>query len=241
MTDVQLFIDTTIYGAVIGLKHAASKEIECFMQTEEVADSAKMLPVMVQQALDSMKSSVEDIKSITVSRGPGSFTGIRVGLAYTIGLVSGLSKTDKSRVKVNGVSSLVELHRYFESVTHKNLALFLPSTKSTGYAVVRNGDQAQLHAIDCGEEFFANWNCRDWFVLGDWPILEEIMARNDMKSVQKYGLKTASELALRAMVEGSHLLRESENAQEMSDPEEFPDAIYLRKSSVEENQKKKLG
>ena len=49
-------------------------------------DAAKSLPFIVENVLNKAQSSFNDIDGIAISIGPGSFTGLRVGLSYVKGL-----------------------------------------------------------------------------------------------------------------------------------------------------------
>ena len=49
-------------------------------------DTAKSLPILVEHALKKTKNSFQDLDAIAISMGPGSFTGLRVGLSYAKGL-----------------------------------------------------------------------------------------------------------------------------------------------------------
>ena len=49
-------------------------------------DAAKSLPFIVENVLNKAQSLFNDIDGIAISMGPGSFTGLRVGLSYVKGL-----------------------------------------------------------------------------------------------------------------------------------------------------------
>ena len=49
-------------------------------------DAAKSLPFIVENVLNKAQSSFNDIDGFAISMGPGSFTGLRVGLSYVKGL-----------------------------------------------------------------------------------------------------------------------------------------------------------
>ena len=57
---------------------------EVFSDTKE--DTSKSLPFIVKDLLNKVQSSFNDIDGIAISMGPGSFTGLRVGLSYVKGL-----------------------------------------------------------------------------------------------------------------------------------------------------------
>ncbi len=57
---------------------------EVFSDIKE--DAAKSLPFIVENVLNKAQSSFNDIDGIAISMGPGSFTGLRVGLSYVKGL-----------------------------------------------------------------------------------------------------------------------------------------------------------
>ncbi len=57
---------------------------EIFSDIKE--DTAKSLPFIVENVLNKAQSSFNNIDGIAISMGPGSFTGLRVGLSYVKGL-----------------------------------------------------------------------------------------------------------------------------------------------------------
>ena len=64
--------------------------------------SQTLLP-MVRQLLDTTGTKTEEITHVAVSKGPGSFTGLRIGLAAAKSLAAGL------HVPLCGVSTLLSL------------------------------------------------------------------------------------------------------------------------------------
>lgn len=70
--------------------------------------SETLLP-MVKSMLDTLRLSVDDIDVFAVSKGPGSFTGVRIGVATVKGLAFGKDK------KCIGVSTIEALAMNLES------------------------------------------------------------------------------------------------------------------------------
>ena len=87
---ISLFIDTSTNKMIIGI-YKDKKQI----YLEDVAAnndlSSKVLP-SIEYALNSLDLSVEDIDDIYVVNGPGSFTGIRVGVTIAKTLAYSLNK-----------------------------------------------------------------------------------------------------------------------------------------------------
>lgn len=53
--------------------------------------SEKLMP-MIQQLLQELQLTMQDLDSVAVTQGPGSFTGLRIGMATAKGLVQGAGK-----------------------------------------------------------------------------------------------------------------------------------------------------
>ena len=73
-----LFIDTSTSRLIIGI-YKDNKEL--FLENKKANnDLSSMLLPDIKSALDNLKLSIDDIKKIYVVNGPGSFTGVRVGV-----------------------------------------------------------------------------------------------------------------------------------------------------------------
>ena len=64
--------------------HSNNSVHESFDEIEN--DSATSLPIMTEKTLASLSLEFSDLDAIAISMGPGSFTGLRVGLSYAKGL-----------------------------------------------------------------------------------------------------------------------------------------------------------
>ncbi len=91
MENMKLYIDTSSSEKlVIGFDE------ERFESKAKVRASQRLLP-FIDEKLREKGKKIEDITEIEVNRGPGSFTGLRVGVsvANTIGWVLGVSVNGK--------------------------------------------------------------------------------------------------------------------------------------------------
>ena len=77
---------------------------------ENIITHSKILNETVKKLLDKNNIKINDIDYFSVSVGPGSYTGIRVGLAYTLGLCEAFDK------KIITVNLLDTMKYYFENL-----------------------------------------------------------------------------------------------------------------------------
>lgn len=89
---------------------------------------SRLLAVVVSELLSECGLDPSQIDVILVTKGPGSFTGIRIGLAFVLGL------TAASNIKIYACSTLSVLH----SATDKEELRLLPASKGTFYGCYYN-------------------------------------------------------------------------------------------------------
>src|ERR1700757_4748694 len=87
-----LGIDTCGAAGSIALARASNGALEIFAEACLAGKtySALLVP-KIQKLLESQQGSPEHLQAIVVAHGPGSFTGIRVGLSAAKGLAEALS------------------------------------------------------------------------------------------------------------------------------------------------------
>lgn len=80
-----LSVDTSATAASVALSEEGKLIGETFINTS-LTHSQTLIP-MVEQLLNNTKTEISDIDAIAVNAGPGSFTGVRIGVAAVKGLV----------------------------------------------------------------------------------------------------------------------------------------------------------
>ncbi|MGB6728690.1 MAG: tRNA (adenosine(37)-N6)-threonylcarbamoyltransferase complex dimerization subunit type 1 TsaB, partial [Terracidiphilus sp.] len=101
-----LAVDTCGPSGSVALGRLAGRDLEILGETElEGRSYSATLVTAVADLLDAAGASVSDLGGIVAVNGPGSFTGVRVGLSA----VKGLAEAD--RIPVVAVSRLKVLAR----------------------------------------------------------------------------------------------------------------------------------
>ncbi len=97
-----LGLDTSTSQASLALVHPASGQV--LERTLEAASlPSEAVVAGIAELLESVDGQVQDVKALVVGLGPGSFTGLRVGLATAKGLAMG------ANVPLFGISSFALL------------------------------------------------------------------------------------------------------------------------------------
>ena len=61
------------------------------LSSEKINDTANSLPILSKQIINKALLSFEDLDAICISAGPGSFTGLRIGMSYAKGIALALN------------------------------------------------------------------------------------------------------------------------------------------------------
>ena len=246
MTVHLILLDTSFQGALLGLARGeqSSWTLDTVSFYENPQEAATALPRMLQELMAKGGLSLEQIDGVVIGVGPGSFTGIKIGLSFAYGL-----KKACPRLELTGVSALRALSRH---QAHGGLSV-LPATATAGYFASRELDvrmlgivrgpevsSSKLSAGDATWELFEKTeqdSDRDsgrkpWpqsvNVIGVWPRLEEFLTARGI-AFQNWPVTSLGEPLLQGMladyVESSH---------SALDKQRLPQALYLRRSAPEE-------
>lgn len=110
-----LAVDTTATSASVAVCEG-STVLAMYTQKNGLTHSETLLP-MIEAALKNLKLTADDIDMFAVSEGPGSFTGVRIGVAALKGLALG-----KNKICV-GTSTLDALARNAQGLPGRFLAV----------------------------------------------------------------------------------------------------------------------
>lgn len=242
-----LWIDTSVKGASLAIlgQSEASLEVLAVSHIHRAFGSAALLQKLTENLLDSQQTNLSNLDALIVSRGPGSFTGIKIGSAYTYGVSMGLSK----KIPVFDVSPLLALAHYVRA-TQKETSAFLwliPATRSEGYAVMAEQGQApKLYAVDAIKELTFRddagklfnlpldfWQTGSIQTVLPWDLLENSHDLKDHFTHQKpfsYWAAECVEAVAWAWTNRFDLFRRTDR----------PDPLYLRQSSPQEKLRKEM-
>jgi tRNA threonylcarbamoyl adenosine modification protein YeaZ len=128
-----LAIESAIAGGSISLR-SDGEEVGNWIGNEASVSKAEDLLVNIDKLLEDHGLNVRDVDLVAVSAGPGSFTGIRIGIATALGLKAGLSIDMASESALKAIV-------YQRGGEHKKLIAGLPvGRNSVCIQRFRNGE-----------------------------------------------------------------------------------------------------
>lgn len=87
---------------------ARDGELISLRESDEGRDHARQVAVFVDELLEEMGLQPDELDAIAVGKGPGSYTGLRIGVSFAKGLAYGLGKP---LVAVGSLDALTEVAR----------------------------------------------------------------------------------------------------------------------------------
>lgn len=177
--NITLAIETTVGDGSLSL---FENEILIDVRSgrEKISRSDRLLPIILEFLAEN-KIEKKDLSLIAVSRGPGSFTGARIGLATAIGLKNGLN------VPCAGISvfQALRLTAYANSMNHSVIIALLANDDKIISALYDDcddfKDDATIPRNQSLDEFIAELAARqqETEVLLEKKLLE--MIKNETK------------------------------------------------------------
>ncbi len=235
-----LAVDTTILGASVGIfdHRGASYQSQWVGHYLGRDGSAKTLNGLLADGLKAIDRPFSSISQVAISVGPGSFTGIKVGLAWVYGLGMGAAHCLKfaslSAIEEAGRAARVSQASSLAAHKKKNLVFAIGATRSHGYiAEVCGDDTVESRLINLESEDdrdhlrqLADDSC---FVVGNnWPLLTEFLGHSGLCAVS-YDPEVTAAHAIDGMMASAYKL----SARGLF-REDLPVPKYMRKSTAEE-------
>ena len=84
-----LHIETSTNICSVAL--SKGEQLLALKESEEDKAHARLLSIFIKQVFEESKLKIEDINAISISMGPGSYTGLRIGVSTAKGLCYGLN------------------------------------------------------------------------------------------------------------------------------------------------------
>ncbi|MFM6947651.1 MAG: tRNA (adenosine(37)-N6)-threonylcarbamoyltransferase complex dimerization subunit type 1 TsaB [Aquirufa sp.] len=142
MNTLILSIETSTSACSVAL-HENGQLIGTQMLTKEGSHSIK-LTVLIDQLLENCAVQMRDLSAIAVSNGPGSYTGLRIGLATAKGLCFGLD------IPLIALPTLQVLAKAYQGTTSPSIALLpmLDARRMEVYSAIYQSDNfAELDSL----------------------------------------------------------------------------------------------
>lgn len=230
-----LVLDTSLQGITLAVCEISAHTVEFkeIFGSANPQEATARLPELCSNILKKVGWTVAEVDTVLVSHGPGSFTGIKIGLSFMSGW-----KRAGLPLKVYGVSSLKGLLTQKKDIH----SLFLPATSTAGYFAVRDKGEVKVGVVDLSQqnplvlrsEFegdsasssFDRSQLGQLEILGSWPKIEGWLGANNL-AFRETKLDDIHPLVARGMVEDFIA-----NLDKLSEGTLVP--VYLRKSAPEE-------
>ena len=136
-----LSIDTSTTVCSVALHRLDGTLLGCYELYTERTASAR-LTLLVQDVVAHAGYVLADVSAIAVAKGPGSYTGLRIGVSTAKGLCMAL---DKPLIAVNTLAAMTEQVRYFYPAD----TLFCPmidARRMEVYCAIYGQDGSQVRA-----------------------------------------------------------------------------------------------
>lgn len=137
-----MVIDTSLAACGLGIY----RDNEALFAASEAMERGhqERLPVMAAEAFEAAGITPRDLSHIGVTLGPGSFTGLRVGLSFAKGLAVALG------VKLQGIGTLEALG-YHPQLLHKNRLSVIDGGRGRLYVQhFRDGMRCEPRIVEAG-------------------------------------------------------------------------------------------
>lgn len=211
-----LVIDSTSSSLKIAIQ--IDDKVSFFEQTEKRMNHLEHLIPMIDQGIKNIGKDKNALNRVCVCEGPGSFTGIRVGIATALGIAFA------GKIPCFGFSSFDVYDYLFREKNESIVVPVVDAKKHRFYTTfIHSGDSAlyDLSAEDIIEKA-KKLNKSAVFVGGDSFMIQEKLALSGIESTIAYQQGFSAAEMLEAV---TYLIHQNKMT--------APEPVYLRKSEAE--------
>ena len=226
-----LVIDSSLKGVSLGLFSEGARQLG-YLCCHDTYGSSKFLTTGVQEILEEENLTVDRIANIVVAVGPGSFTGVKIGIAFAQGLTYG---NHRHKVELFGVSSMMAFHR----MGQRSEYVALPATKTQGYVFGEFGGILEHRILKKTSEGYRvvgadgrseEFNKASTRILLPWDDLHATVGGQNIDSYSSVSQKILGSMSLIA----------SEKLDAIGTGDKLLEPNYLRKPAAEERLDEKI-
>ncbi|MCX7694665.1 MAG: tRNA (adenosine(37)-N6)-threonylcarbamoyltransferase complex dimerization subunit type 1 TsaB [Caloramator sp.] len=229
-----LAMDTSSSVATVAIVSDEKVEGEIYLN-HKMQHSVILFP-MIERLLEITENNLKDIDIIAVSGGPGSFTGLRIGVAAAKGMVQGSNKTF---ITVSSLEAMAYQQGHFDGV----ICPIMDALRDNVYTALyefKDGELNNIMQIDALhiDELFEKLEIYNKILFcGDAVSIHSGKIKDRLKDRALFS--TQNNMLPRASSIGEIALKKY-NKGEVSDIYTFS-PLYIRKSQAEREYEKRTG
>lgn len=189
-----LSIETATKNCSVSLS-VAEEVVACKEIAEENFSHAEKLHVFIEELLKENNKTLKDLSAIAISQGPGSYTGLRIGVSSVKGLCYGLS------IPLIALDTLEILARQI-SVEEGLIVPMLDARRMEVFAVAFDRDyvrQGDIEAIVIDEHSFSKYEGKVLHLIGDGAMkCQEVLSGDNFVYYPEITYPSAREMGAMA-------------------------------------------
>jgi len=136
---------------------AKDGEVITYKENDEANVHSSLLSVFIEQLFSNTSYKFDDVEAIGISKGPGSYTGLRIGVSVAKGIAYGLN------IPLLGISTLQHMTVGAQEITGNDEALYAPmldAKRMEVYTAILNKEQEYVMnptSIIVDKDLFCNY------------------------------------------------------------------------------------
>lgn len=178
-----LNIETSTKSTSVAL--AKNGKLLALREEHEVVSHATKLSPFIEEALKDVNLNLSDLDAIAISNGPGSYTGLRIGLSTAKGLCYAL---DIPLIMVSGLESMAQFLKTKHTKKFKLYVSIMNSRKNELYLSSMDSSLNIVHkpsAIKIDDSFLQEYVNEDIIIAGSgWEKLDGNIEHTKMTFIE---------------------------------------------------------